>query len=102
MSKIYKYGSTSEALINLRKNGFTYDFNLNTEEIILHPENYKINEIYHYEGNSDPEDQSSVYGIENKFGLKGVFVTGSSANSEDKNAAIISKLSVKKENSPYI
>lgn len=102
MSTIYKYASTSEALQKLRKDGFTYDFNINPEDIILHPENYIINVIYQYEGNSGAGDRSTTYGIENKFGLKGVFVTGSSANAEDKNADTISKLRVKKENSPYM
>ena len=102
MSRIYKYGSTSEALKELKKDGFTYDFNLNPEDIILHPENYIINELYQYEGNSGAGDRSTVYGIENKFGLKGVFVTGSAANSEDKNADAISKLNIKDENNPYM
>jgi hypothetical protein len=102
MSFIYKYGSASEALKQLRKDGFTYDFNLNPENIILHPENYIINEIYQYEGDSSAGDKSKVYGIVNKFGLKGVFVTGSSANSEDENADVISKLSIKNANIPYM
>ncbi|WP_320814839.1 hypothetical protein [Flavobacterium sp.] len=102
MSKIYKYGSTSEALNELKEDGFTYDFNLNPEDIILHPENYIISKLYQYEGNSSAGDRSTVYGIENKFGLKGVFVTGSSANSKDENADAISKLSIKNSNNPYM
>ncbi|WP_430400777.1 hypothetical protein [Flavobacterium sp.] len=95
MSTIYKYGSTSEALKKLNESGYTYDFNINPKEIILHPENYIISKIYQYEGNSDAGDKSKVYGIESKFGLKGVFVTGTSANSEDENADVIAKLQIK-------
>lgn len=102
MSNIYKYGSTSEALTELRKEGFTYDFNLNPEDISQQPENYTIVELYQYEGSSGAGYRSSVYVIENKFGLKGVFVTGSSPNSEDKNAVAISKLCIKKANKPYM
>ena len=80
MTNIYKYASVSVALKQLRKEGFTYDFNQNSEEIILHPENYIVNQIYQYEGNSSPDDSAIVYAIVSKFGLKGVFVTGSSAN----------------------
>ena len=102
MTTIYKYGTTSEALIKLNKDGFTYDFNQNSEDIILHPENYVIKKIYQYEGNSSAGDKSKVFGIENKFGLKGVFVTGTSANSQDENADIISKLPIKNANAPYM
>ncbi|MQP52314.1 MULTISPECIES: hypothetical protein [unclassified Flavobacterium] len=102
MSSIYNYASVSEALKQLKINGYTYDFNLNPEDIILHPENYIINEIYQYEGNSGTGDRSAVYGIKNKFGLKGVFVTGTSANSTDKNATILAKVSIKNANEPYM
>ena len=95
-SVIYHYASVSEALEKLRKKGFTFDFNQNQEDIVLHPENYTINHIYHYEGNSNPDDQASVFGIVSKYGLKGVYVSGTSANSIDENFEIISKLSIKK------
>lgn len=99
MPTIYHYASVSEALRKLREKGFTFDFNQNEEDIILHPENYTINHIYHYEGNSNPDDEATVYGIVSKYGLKGVFVTGTSANSSDKNAEAIAKLSIKGKHS---
>ena len=102
MSSIYHYASVSEALIKLREKGFTFDFNLNEKDIVLHPDNYTINHIYHYEGNSNPDDQASVYGIVSKYGLKGVFVTGTSANSSDENAEIVSKLAIKNKHTPTL
>ena len=102
MSSIYHYASVSEALIKLREKGFTFDFNLNEKDIVLHPENYTINHIYHYEGNSNPDDSAIVYAIVSKFGLKGVFVTGSSANSTDENAHFISKLVIKNRNDTHL
>jgi hypothetical protein len=86
----------------LRNEGFTYDFNQNSKEIILHPENYIVNQIYQYEGNSSPDDSAIVYGIVSKFGLKGVFVSGSSANSVDDNAHFISKLAIKAKNDSHL
>ena len=102
MSAIYYYASVSEALKQLNSNGYTYDFNLNPEEIILHPENYIINEIYHYKGTMETDYKSAVYGIINKFRLKGVFVKESSVNSEDRNALFLTKLNLKNENEPYM
>ena len=55
MSTIFYCASVSEALKQLNSNGYTYDFNLNPEEIILHPENYIINEIYHYKGTMETD-----------------------------------------------
>ena len=86
----------------MRNEGFTYDFNQNSKEIILHPENYIVNQIYQYEGNSSPDDSAIVYGIVSKFGLKGVFVSGSSANSVDDNAHFISKLAIKAKNDSHL
>ncbi len=99
MSTIYHSVSLSEVLLKLREKGFTFDFNQNKEDIILHPENYTIQHIVHYEGNSNPDDETNVYGIVSKYGLKGVFITGTASNSFDNNVDIISKLAIKKKNS---
>lgn len=102
MEKIYHYASVSVALEQLKKEGYTYDFNQNFEEISLHPEDFTVNQMYQYEGNSSPDDSAMVYAIVSKFGLKGVFVTGNSANSIDENAPFISKLEVKSKNNSHL
>ncbi|MCL9770970.1 hypothetical protein NAT47_11140 [Flavobacterium sp. HXWNR69] len=99
MSTIYHYASMSEALQKLKEKGFTFDYNKNIEDIILHPENYSIHHVFHYEGNSNPDDQATVYGIVSKYGLKGVFVTGTAANSSHDHASFISNLNVKDKKS---
>ena len=95
MSAIYHYASVSKALQKLRELGFTYDFNLNGGDLKLHPEDYSIQHIYRYEGDSNPDDASSVYGIASKFGLKGVFVIGNAANSSTETSKIIQDLPIK-------
>lgn len=102
MTAIHHYASVSIALTQLKKEGFTYDFNQNIAEIRLHPENFSVYQIYQYEGISSPDDSAMMYGIVSKFGLKGVFVTGSSANSTDENARFISKLILNDEKNPYL
>ena len=99
MSTIDHSVSLTEVLLKLREKGFTFDFNKNKEDIILHPENYTIQYIFHYDGNSNPNDEANVYGIVSKYGLKGVFITEASANSSDNKAHIISKIAIKKKNS---
>ena len=98
MSTIYHYASVSEALIKLREKGFTFDFNQNEEDIILHPENYTINHIYHYEGTLPTDDEATVYGIVSKYGLK-VFLTGTSANSSDKMQKLLLNFQLKVKHS---
>lgn len=95
MTSIYHYASVSKALNKLKDKGFTYDFNINENDILKHPENFFIRHIYQYEGESNPDDSSTVYGIVSKFGIKGVFVTGSSANSFSESSKIITRLEIK-------
>ncbi|NJM80877.1 MAG: hypothetical protein HC854_16975 [Flavobacterium sp.] len=96
MSKIYHYASVSEALKLLKKKGYDYDFNIHEEEIEQNPDDFKINYIYRYEGNTNPDDESTVYGIQSKEGKKGVFVNGASANSTSDVAKMLIQLKIKK------
>jgi hypothetical protein len=95
MKPIYHYSTVVEALEDLSKIGFTYDFNLHNQEISSNPNHYKIMHIYRYDGFTDPDEEATVYGIESIFGKKGVFVTGFSANSMDEAAKILNDLSIK-------
>lgn len=94
MKNNYHYASVSDALDELNENGFTYDFNLHEDDIEKNPHHYEIMHIYRYEGNSNPDDESIVFGIKSKSGKKGVFVAGFAANSTSKAAEILIKLNI--------
>ena len=80
----YRYKSTSIALDELKELGYTIDYNLEKERILVNPEVHDITYIYRYEGDSNPDDESSVYGIVNEeTGDKGVYVVGSLGTDED-------------------
>ena len=83
MKTIYHYSTVSEALNDLKNKGFTLDFNLHKETIIKNPNQFQIKHIYRYEGNTDPDEEATVYGLDSNSGEKGVFVSGYSANSND-------------------
>ena len=75
------YDTASKAIEALNAQGYTVDFNLPENELVGPDARYdiadfKINDIYRYEGNSDPADEATVYAIESKTGVKGIFVTG--------------------------
>ncbi|WP_339889490.1 hypothetical protein [uncultured Flavobacterium sp.] len=95
MRKVYHYATVIEALKLLKEKGFEYDYNINDQEIIDNPDNFEIEHIYRYEGNSNPDDESMVYGIKSKSGQKGVFVAGFAANSFNGADKILIDLSIR-------
>jgi hypothetical protein len=98
MSQMYHYATVSKALDDLNENGYTYDFNLHSDDIIKNPQHYEIEHIYRYEGDSNPDDEATVYGIKSSSGKKGVFVAGFSANSENDAAQVLNEISIKGRN----
>ncbi len=89
METQYHYTSVINALKELNDKGFIIDFNLYENEIINYPNNYKIIAIYRNDGENNPDEEATVYGIESVFGEKGVFVAGGSANSNSIAAKVL-------------
>lgn len=94
---MYQYESPALALNDLKKRGYTEDFNLKENCILcnnqpLKPEDFEIKEVYRFEGNSDPGDEAIVLGIESSSGVKGVLVNGYGYSSEPFGEAIERKL----------
>lgn len=99
MSIIYHYTTVSKALEELREKGFTEDFNLHENCLICksgkyNDDEFEVTHVYFYEGETDPGDEATVYGIESKSGVKGVLVTGDEADEDATTNAIIQKLLV--------
>jgi hypothetical protein len=91
------YATVSEAISALRNKGFNLDFNLEENCIVCHPDrfdpdDFEITDVYRYEGDTDPSDQATVYGIVSKNGLKGVLVTGYGVSSDSFTTAMLKKL----------
>ncbi len=98
MTQIYHYASVSKALDELNENGFNYDFNLHEADIVKNPNKYEIKHIYRYEGDSNPDDEAIVFGIQSKSGKKGVYVAGFAANSINEAAQVLLDISIKERN----
>ena len=104
MNTKFLYGTVTSAIKALRKAGFDKDFRLMGSNIGWNDTNIDINDlkivtVSRYEGNSDPADEASVYGLESKTGLKGILITNDDANSEDSSSHILKKLHVRFLNS---
>lgn len=97
------YRSLSEATNDLKARGYTEDFNLKPTciecpafQLQWHPEDFIIEEFYRFEGMSNPDDNSIVFAISSKNGVKGVLVDAYGAYSENLNDAMIQKLKIRR------
>ncbi len=93
--QMYHYATVSIALEELNEKGFTVDFNVQENRIINSPHDFEIVHVYRYEGESDPGDEATVFGIKSSTGEKGVFVAGLSAFTDKSAAMVLNELSIK-------
>lgn len=86
----YSYDTLSEAVNDLIKRGYTTDFLLQEEReclfcknnsLELSPEDFTIDEVYRFEGMSDPADESIVFAIAStKNDVKGLVINSFGAD----------------------
>ncbi|UJH92890.1 phosphoribosylpyrophosphate synthetase [Antarcticibacterium sp. 1MA-6-2] len=80
------YDTVSEAVNDLQKKGFTTNFSLVAEKqclvcnhtsLQLSPDEFQIEELYRFEGDTDPGDEMIVMAIYSpKYNIRGVVVNG--------------------------
>lgn len=95
------YSTVSEALASLRDRGYTTDFNLDENCLVCGSEKFKLEDltivdVYHYEGDTDPADEASIYVIESKSGEKGTLLVGNNANVEPRHEETLRRLSIER------
>lgn len=87
------YDTLSQAVNSLMARGYTTDFLIETEKDCLickikggeakelPPEEFKIDEVYRYEGMTDPGDESIVFAISSPVhGIKGIVINSYGAD----------------------
>jgi hypothetical protein len=82
----YSYDTLSQAVDDLLKRGYTADFLVETEKeclicksnsLELSPDDFVIDEVYRFEGMTDPADESIVFAISSpKYNMKGLVING--------------------------
>jgi len=97
MERAFHYATVTDAIRELRTQGFTVDFNLKensleTDSVKFSSEEFEILDVYRYEGNSDPADEATVYAIVSQSGLKGILVTGYGVSSDPVSTQMLKKL----------
>ena len=97
------YKTLSDATNDLRTRGYTEDLNLKgtchecpSRNLQLNPEDFAIDEFYRFEGMSNPSDNSIVYAISSKEGIKGVLVDAYGVYADSLNDAMIRKLRIQR------
>jgi len=94
------YGTLSQTLNGLKQAGYLLDFNFKDDCIICHqnntvlsPDDFQIDKVYRFEGESNPADQAIVYAISSRtFHVKGTLVNGYGISSDEVSAALVEKL----------
>ena len=94
------YDTVSKAIEELRKQGYTTDFNIDESNITCSAgkfgaDDFEVVDVYRYEGDSDPGDEAAVYAIRSSTGLKGILVTGYGASADISSEEILEKLGSK-------
>lgn len=94
------FGTLSETLNALIKLGYDHDFNISEECIVCHhinvklsPDDFQIDKVYRFEGESNPDDQSILYVISSpNLNIKGTLVNGYGISSDQATSKVIEKL----------
>ena len=77
---MHQYDTVVAALNDLKKRGYTLDFNIAFDKLTcrdndscLHPSQFEITEVHRFEGDTNPSDEEVIYAVESKDAdLKGV------------------------------
>src|SRR5574338_1508868 len=85
------FGTLSQTIEGLKKEGYTMDFNINRECLACHKTNttlsadeFQIDVFYRFEGEANPDDEAVVYAISSpKYGVKGVLVNAFGLYADD-------------------
>lgn len=104
------YETVSEAINDLYRKGYTTDFSLLSEQDCIYCHNnshslkaneFEIDEVHRFEGNTDPGDEMILYAISSKKeNIKGVLLNAYGIYADTNNSKIVEKLNYQeKENS---
>ena len=99
---MHVYDTLLDALKDLAKRGYVQDFDVIPNgiksrelDLQLYPEDFSIDEFYRFEGDSDPDENSIIFAISSKSGIKGTLIDAYGVYSEMLSSEMIEKLKVK-------
>ncbi len=97
------FETLSEAITDLKKRGYSGDFNLHPEWIECPPMNLKlkptefhVDEVHRFEGATDPDDSAVLYAISSNE-IKGILVDAYGAYSGSLSNEMINRLKIDRD-----
>lgn len=98
-----QYATLSETMNELRKEGYTEDFNLQQNciecrngQFKVFTDEFKIDKYFRFEGQSNPSDQAILYAISSdKHQLKGLLVNAYGIYSDPVTDEMVEKLRIR-------
>ena len=100
---MHSYNTVTEAIADLVARGYTRDFNIlpdneclvcNKTGSTLSPDDFVIDEVFRFEGMTDPADEMILYAISSdRLHTKGLLLNGYGMYAEPAIGSIIKKLS---------
>ena len=102
---MYVYDTLTEAIADLNQRGYTYTFHIKTDclfctkmQIGLSADEFSIEELYRFEGETDPGDETIVYAISSNDGkLKGILINAFGAYADTAQEELVRKLQIKRK-----
>lgn len=92
------YSNLVEAINDLTKQGYTFNFNIKRDciecvenKIQLQPDEFEIDEVHRFQEMSDVDNESILYATQNN--MKGLLVNAYSIYADTASAALVVKLS---------
>lgn len=100
---MYTYETVTEAVNDLSKRGYNDNLSVqadylycDSKDLQLSPKEFQIDEVYRFEGITDPGDESIVYAISSNDGkVKGTLVNAYGPYFDSASEELVDKLSIK-------
>ncbi|RYY70839.1 MAG: phosphoribosylpyrophosphate synthetase [Chitinophagaceae bacterium] len=97
-----QYDTVVEALNDLKKRGYSRDFNIAFDKLVcqqddscLNPSQFEITEVHRFEGDTNPSDEEVIYAVESKEGeIKGVIHSAFGTYADAVSTEMLRKLSM--------
>ena len=100
---MYTYETVTEAVNDLSKRGYSDNLRLGpdclhceTKQLQLSPKQFQIDEVYRFEGITDPADETIVYAISSNDGnVKDTLVNAYGTYADTTSEELVDKLAIK-------
>src|SRR6267154_5069162 len=95
------YETLTEAIRELKLNGYVHDFNLHPEwiewpplKLKMGPKDFHVDEVHRFEGATNPDDSAVLYAVNSWAGVKGLIVDAYGAYAETLSTEMIEHLRI--------